>query len=81
MQIIPLSEGSFTIDKSKIFVPFDLEKDELQQRHSGSLLVEVQPFDMIERNSNDTPWSYKNLTILPNFLPSVFPYSVLAVYL
>ena len=47
MQIIPLSEGSFTIDKSKIFVPFDLEKDELQARHSGSLLVEVQPFIII----------------------------------
>src|ERR1700759_1980081 len=47
MQIIPLSEGSFTIDKSKIFVPFDLEKDELQARHSGSLLVEVQPFIVI----------------------------------
>jgi glyoxylase-like metal-dependent hydrolase (beta-lactamase superfamily II) len=47
MQIIPLSEGSFTIDKSKIFVPFDLNKDELQARHSGSLLVEVQPFIII----------------------------------
>ena len=47
MQIIPLSEGSFTIDKSKIFVPFDLDKDELQARHSGSLLVEVQPFVVI----------------------------------
>jgi glyoxylase-like metal-dependent hydrolase (beta-lactamase superfamily II) len=47
MQIIPLSEGSFTIDKSKIFVPFDLEKDDLQQRQSGSLLVEVQPFVII----------------------------------
>ncbi|MBV9960607.1 MAG: MBL fold metallo-hydrolase [Parafilimonas sp.] len=47
MQIVPLSEGSFTIDNSKIFVPFDLEKDELQARHSGSLLVEVQPFIVI----------------------------------
>lgn len=44
MQIIPLSEGAFTIDKSKIFVPFDINKDELQARASGSLLVEVQPF-------------------------------------
>lgn len=50
MQIIPLSEGAFTIDKSKIFVPFDLEKDELQARHSGSLLVEVQPFVIIAQN-------------------------------
>lgn len=47
MQIIPLSEGVFTIDKSKIFVPFDLDKDELQSRSSGSLLVEVQPFVII----------------------------------
>ena len=44
MQIIPLSEGAFTIDKTKIFVPFDLEDDQLQSRPSGSLLVEVQPF-------------------------------------
>src|SRR6478609_9610143 len=47
MQIIPLSEGVFTIDKSKIFVPFDINKDELQVRASGSLLVEVQPFVII----------------------------------
>lgn len=47
MQIIPLSEGSFTIDKTKRFVPFDLENDDLQQRPTGSLLVEVQPFAVI----------------------------------
>lgn len=47
MQIIPLSEGVFTIDKSKIFIPFDVNKDELQARTSGSLLVEVQPFAVI----------------------------------
>jgi glyoxylase-like metal-dependent hydrolase (beta-lactamase superfamily II) len=44
---IPLSEGSFTIDKTKLFVPFDEEKDELQQRPAGSLLVEIQPFIII----------------------------------
>jgi glyoxylase-like metal-dependent hydrolase (beta-lactamase superfamily II) len=44
MKIIPLSEGSFTIDKSKLFVPFDDEKDVLNERPVGSLLVEVQPF-------------------------------------
>ena len=43
----PLSEGSFTIDKTKLFVPFDEEKDELQQRPVGSLLVEIQPFIII----------------------------------
>ena len=47
MKIIPLSEGSFTIDKTKLFVPFDEEKDELQKRPVGSLLVEVQPFVVI----------------------------------
>jgi glyoxylase-like metal-dependent hydrolase (beta-lactamase superfamily II) len=47
MKIIPLSEGSFTIDKTKVFVPFSLEKDELQDRAVGSLLVEVQPFVII----------------------------------
>jgi len=47
MKIIPLSEGSFTIDKTKIFVPFDTSKDDLQQRPIGSLLVEVQPFIVI----------------------------------
>lgn len=47
MQIIPLSEGAFTIDKTKIFVPFELDQDDLQQRAVGSLLVEVQPFVVI----------------------------------
>jgi glyoxylase-like metal-dependent hydrolase (beta-lactamase superfamily II) len=50
MNIIPLSEGSFTIDTSKIFVPFDETKDDLQQRNKGSLLVEVQPFVIITSN-------------------------------
>jgi glyoxylase-like metal-dependent hydrolase (beta-lactamase superfamily II) len=47
MNIIPLSEGSFTIDKSKLFVPFDEDVHELQQRPVGSLLVEIQPFVVI----------------------------------
>lgn len=47
MKIIPLSEGAFTIDKSKLFVPFDTGKDDLQKRATGSLLVEVQPFLII----------------------------------
>lgn len=44
MQIIPLSEGAFTIGHDKVFVPFDAEKDILTERPTGSLLVEVQPF-------------------------------------
>ena len=47
MKIIPLSEGSFTIDKTKLFVPFDESEDDLQARPTGSLLVEVQPFVVI----------------------------------
>lgn len=47
MKIIPLSEGSFTIDKSKLFVPFDKSQDELQARAKGSLLVEIQPFVIV----------------------------------
>jgi glyoxylase-like metal-dependent hydrolase (beta-lactamase superfamily II) len=44
MKVIPLSEGSFTIDHTKIFLPFDTAKDDLQERSRGSLLVEIQPF-------------------------------------
>lgn len=44
LRIIPLSEGSFTIDKTKLFVPFDEEKHVLNERPIGSLLVEIQPF-------------------------------------
>lgn len=47
MKIIPLSEGSFTIDKTKLFVPFDAGTDDLQLRPPGSLLVEVQPFVVV----------------------------------
>ena len=47
MKVIPLSEGSFTIDATKVFVPFDTSKDSLQERNRGSLLVEVQPFLVI----------------------------------
>ncbi len=47
MRIIPLSEGAFTIDKTKEFIPFDHSKDDLQARATGSLLVEIQPFLVI----------------------------------
>jgi len=46
-KIIPLSEGAFTVDQTKKFIPFDKEREELQQRNKGSLLVEVQPFAII----------------------------------
>lgn len=44
MKIYPLSEGSFTIDQSKVFLPFNTQTDDLQKRSRGSLLVEIQPF-------------------------------------
>src|SRR6187431_1621164 len=47
MKVIPLSEGTFTIDKTKLFVPFDEDVHNLQQRPVGSLLVEIQPFVII----------------------------------
>jgi glyoxylase-like metal-dependent hydrolase (beta-lactamase superfamily II) len=47
MKIIPLSEGTFTIDKTKLFVPFDDAAHSLQDRPVGSLLVEIQPFVII----------------------------------
>jgi glyoxylase-like metal-dependent hydrolase (beta-lactamase superfamily II) len=47
MQVIPLSEGSFTIDATKQFIPFTVGEDELKERSRGSLLVEIQPFAVI----------------------------------
>lgn len=49
MKIIPLSEGAFTIDKTKKFIPFNKDEDNLQQRATGSLLVEVQPFCIVTK--------------------------------
>jgi glyoxylase-like metal-dependent hydrolase (beta-lactamase superfamily II) len=45
--IIPLSEGTFTVDKTKLFVPFSEQEHQLQNRPTGSLLVEIQPFVII----------------------------------
>ncbi len=47
MKIIPISEGSFTVDGTKKFTPFDTANDRIQDRPPGSLLVEVQPFVVI----------------------------------
>lgn len=46
-QIIPLSEGEFTVGRDKAFHPFDVNNDELNDRPIGSLLVEVQPFAVV----------------------------------
>lgn len=47
MRIISLAEGNFTIDKSKLFIPFHPDEHDLQSRPTGSLLVEVQPFVVV----------------------------------
>ncbi len=47
MKIIPLSEGSFTVDATKRFVPFDQGRDRMEERPRGSLLVEIQPFALV----------------------------------
>ena len=47
MRIIPLSEGAFTVDKTKQFVPFEVGRDTMEERSGGSLLVEIQPFLVI----------------------------------
>ncbi len=47
MKIIPLSEGAFTVGKTKKFIPFNKGQDDLQDREIGSLLVEVQPFALV----------------------------------
>ena len=63
MKIIPLSEGAFSIDKTKVFVSFDKEKDNLQNRAPGSLLVEVQPFVIETKNDIillDTGLGFRN---------------------
>src|ERR1043165_5692776 len=43
-KVFPLSEGVFTVGHDKQFVPFNMQQDELNDRPTGSLLVEIQPF-------------------------------------
>ena len=44
---IPLSEGTFTIDKTKLLFLLMKMIHDLQERPVGSLLVEIQPFVVI----------------------------------
>ncbi len=50
MKIIPLSEGRFTVDATKHFVPYIESEHSLKERSVGSLLVEIQPFVVITSN-------------------------------
>lgn len=63
MKIVPLSEGSFTIDKTRRFVPFNQDEHELNDRPTGSLLVEIQPFLLVTSKDVlllDTGLGFKN---------------------
>lgn len=63
MKIIPLSEGAFTVDKTKAFVPFELGTEHLNERPVGSMLVEIQPFVIITSKDIillDTGLGYNN---------------------
>jgi glyoxylase-like metal-dependent hydrolase (beta-lactamase superfamily II) len=63
IQVIPLNEGYYTIGFDKIFYPFDKEKDILEERSRGSLLVEIQPFLLITENKKiliDTGLGFTN---------------------
>lgn len=45
MQIISLSEGSFTVDESKNFIPFHRNKG--MEKPKGSIIVSIHPFVVI----------------------------------
>ncbi len=63
MRIYPLSEGSFSIDETKVFKPFDSSSPHYPDRPKGSILVEVQPFVIITDNDIillDTGLGYLN---------------------
>ena len=65
MQIYPLSEGSFTIYQTKVFVPFNSVNEQLLDRPKGSLLLEIQPFVVVTNHDIillDTGLGYFNNT-------------------
>ncbi len=68
MKIISLSEGAYTVDRTKVFVPFDETTDEIRNRPAGSLLVEIQPFLVITSRDVllfDTGLGFVNDTGMP----------------
>ncbi|TQM52575.1 glyoxylase-like metal-dependent hydrolase (beta-lactamase superfamily II) [Arcticibacter tournemirensis] len=62
MKVVPLYEGSYSVDKSKKFIPFDPEVHNPKDR-PASLFVYVQPF-LVETSAGllvfDTGLGYKN---------------------
>jgi glyoxylase-like metal-dependent hydrolase (beta-lactamase superfamily II) len=71
MKIIPLSEGTFTIDQTKRFVPFRQGRDKMVERSKGSLLVEVQPFVVVTE---------KDVLLLDTGLGFTDAYGTLQIY-
>jgi len=62
-EIYPLSEGVFTVGHDKRFVPFNMATDQINDRPTGSLLVEVQPFLVVTDKDVivfDTGLGFKN---------------------
>ena len=86
MRIYPLSEGSFSIDSTKVFMPFE---GDIQNRPPGSILVQVQPFIVVTENDIillDTGLGYFNnqgiLQIHANLMAiGIDPSSVTKVFL
>lgn len=62
MKIIPLGEGSYSVDASKKFVPFNPQVDNFRDR-PGSLFIHVNPF-LVQTATDlillDTGLGYKN---------------------
>lgn len=61
--IIPLNEGFYTIGFDKVFYSFLPNRDKLEDRSKGSLLVEIQPFLLKSDGLNvlfDTGLGFKN---------------------
>ena len=89
MRIYPLSEGSFSIDQTKVFVPFDTQTEQIQDRPKGSILVEIQPFVVITEKDIillDTGLGYMNkqgvLQIHANLMANgINPSSVTKVFM
>jgi glyoxylase-like metal-dependent hydrolase (beta-lactamase superfamily II) len=89
MRIYPLSEGSFSIDQTKVFIPFDTQRAQIQDRPKGSMLVEIQPFVVITEKDIillDTGLGYMNaqgvLQIHDNLMANgINPSSVTKVFM
>ena len=62
MKIFALSEGSYSVDATKKFIPFNPETDNFRER-PGSIFIHVNPF-LVKTDHDlivlDTGLGYKN---------------------